>query len=241
MTVLPYKDREEGKKEQVANMFDNISTKYDLLNRVLSGGIDIYWRKVAINKLKKQQPKTLLDVATGTGDLALQAWSTLKPEKITGADISAGMVEVGREKVAKKGLSDKIDLQIGDSENLPFKDNSFDAVTVAFGVRNFENLEKGLSEIKRVLKPNGTLVVLEFSQPQSFPFKQLYKFYSMNILPLIGKIVSKDNSAYTYLPESVEKFPYGNAFTGIMEKLGYKSVTCTTLTFGVSSIYTGQK
>lgn len=241
MTVLPYKDREESKKEQVANMFDNISSKYDLLNRVLSGGIDIYWRKVAINKLKKRQPKTILDVATGTGDLALQAWATLKPEKITGADISAGMVEVGREKVAKKGLSDKIDLQIGDSENLPFEDNSFDAVTVAFGVRNFENLEKGLSEIQRVLKPNGTLVVLEFSQPQSFPFKQLYKFYSMNVLPLIGKIVSKDNSAYTYLPESVEQFPYGKTFTGILEKLGYKSVTCTSLTFGISSVYTGQK
>ncbi|KXX67477.1 bifunctional demethylmenaquinone methyltransferase/2-methoxy-6-polyprenyl-1,4-benzoquinol methylase UbiE [Flammeovirga sp. SJP92] len=241
MTVLPYKNREEGKKEQVANMFDNISAKYDLLNRVLSGGIDIYWRKVAINKLKKQQPKTILDVATGTGDLALQAWATLSPDKITGADISEGMVKVGREKVAKRGLSDKIDLQIGDSENLPFEDNSFEAVTVAFGVRNFENLEKGLSEIKRVLKPNGTLVVLEFSQPQSFPFKQLYRFYSMNILPLIGKIVSKDNSAYTYLPESVEQFPYGDAFTGIMKKLGYNKVTCTSLTFGISSVYTGQK
>ncbi|MBB6462163.1 bifunctional demethylmenaquinone methyltransferase/2-methoxy-6-polyprenyl-1,4-benzoquinol methylase UbiE [Flammeovirga kamogawensis] len=241
MAVLPYKDRNEGKKEQVANMFDNISSNYDLLNRVLSGGIDIYWRKIAINKLKKSQPKTILDVATGTGDLALQAWATLKPEKITGADISAGMVEVGREKVAKKGLSKFIDLQIGDSENLPFEDNSFDAVTVAFGVRNFENLEKGLTDIKRVLKPNGTLVVLEFSQPQSFPFKQLYRFYSMNILPMIGKIVSKDNSAYTYLPESVEAFPYGKAFTDILNKLGYKSVTCTSLTFGISSVYTGQK
>ncbi|AZQ64454.1 bifunctional demethylmenaquinone methyltransferase/2-methoxy-6-polyprenyl-1,4-benzoquinol methylase UbiE [Flammeovirga pectinis] len=241
MAVLPYKDRNEGKKEQVAKMFDNISSNYDLLNRVLSGGIDIYWRKIAINKLKKSQPKTILDVATGTGDLALQAWATLKPEKITGADISAGMVEVGREKVAKKGLSKFIDLQIGDSENLPFEDNSFDAVTVAFGVRNFENLEKGLSDIQRVLKPNGTLVVLEFSQPQSFPFKQLYRFYSMNILPMIGKIVSKDNSAYTYLPESVEAFPYGKAFTDILDKLGYKSVTCTSLTFGISSVYTGQK
>ncbi|NLR89570.1 MULTISPECIES: bifunctional demethylmenaquinone methyltransferase/2-methoxy-6-polyprenyl-1,4-benzoquinol methylase UbiE [Flammeovirga] len=241
MTVLPYKDSNDGKKEQVASMFDNISSKYDLLNRVLSGGIDIYWRKVAINKLKSKQPKTILDVATGTGDLALQAWSTLQPEKITGADISAGMVEVGREKVAKKGLSDKIDLQIGDSENLPFEDNSFDAVTVAFGVRNFENLEKGLSEIQRVLRPNGTLVVLEFSQPTNFLFKHLYRFYSMKVLPTIGKIVSKDNSAYTYLPESVEKFPYGKAFTDILDKLGYKSVTCTPLTFGISSVYTGQK
>ncbi|MBB3701228.1 bifunctional demethylmenaquinone methyltransferase/2-methoxy-6-polyprenyl-1,4-benzoquinol methylase UbiE [Flammeovirga yaeyamensis] len=241
MTVLPYKDSGDGKKEQVANMFNNISAKYDLLNRVLSGGIDIYWRKVAINKLKKQQPKTILDVATGTGDLALQAWATLKPEKITGADISSGMVEVGREKIAKKGLSDVIDLQIGDSENLPFVDNSFEAVTVAFGVRNFENLEKGLAEIKRVLKPNGTLVVLEFSQPTNFLFKHLYRFYSMRVLPLIGKLVSKDNSAYTYLPESVEQFPYGKAFTDILSKLGYKSATCTTLTFGISSIYTGTK
>lgn len=243
MAVVPYKEREENKKAQVADMFNSISPKYDLLNHVLSLGIDILWRKKAVKMLQKFHPSPthLLDVATGTGDFALEAMSKLSPKKITGVDISAGMLEVGRKKVEKLGLSKTITLQLGDSEDLPFEDNTFDAVIVAFGVRNFENLDKGLSEIYRVLKENGTLVVLEFSKPEVFPFKQLYNFYFNSILPLIGKIVSKDNAAYTYLPESVQAFPYGQAFNNILQKLGYRSIVCKPLTFGISSIYMGHK
>lgn len=221
-------------------MFDNISHKYDFLNHFLSLGIDKGWRKKAIDLLKPQAPKTLLDVATGTGDFALQALD-LNPHKIIGIDISEGMLNVGREKLKKLNLTEKIELQSGDSENLAFPENNFDAVTVAFGVRNFENLHQGLSEIWRVLKPGGTLVVLEFSRPRHFPFKQMYNFYFKAILPRIGRLVSKDKSAYTYLPESVQAFPDGEAFQNILKGIGFKDTACKTLTFGISSIYTARK
>lgn len=237
--VKPYNEQ-GSKKEQVANMFNNIAHKYDFLNRSLSMGIDIIWRKKAIAQLKEIQPKVILDVATGTGDVALEAMS-LKPEKIIGVDISTGMLELGRQKIAKRGLSEKIEMVEGDSENLPFQDNTFDAVTVAFGVRNFENLLKGLKEINRVLRPGGKLVVLEFSQPKAFPIKQLYWFYFNNILPLFGKMLSKDDSAYTYLPESVKAFPDGQEFVKVMTEAGFQRNTSKTLTFGISSIYTGLK
>ncbi|MDW7694092.1 bifunctional demethylmenaquinone methyltransferase/2-methoxy-6-polyprenyl-1,4-benzoquinol methylase UbiE [Flammeovirgaceae bacterium SG7u.111] len=240
MAVLPYKGEDAGKKQQVAKMFNSIAGKYDFLNHFLSLGIDIRWRKKAIGYLKEQQPESILDVATGTGDLAIEALS-LKPKKIVGVDISEGMLEVGKKKIAKMGVDNVIELHVGDSENLQFPDKTFDAVMVAFGVRNFENLEKGLADIKRVLKDDGTLVVLEFSKPQKFPFKQIYNFYFKFILPVIGKVVSKDNAAYTYLPESVSEFPYGKSFLGILNKLGYKSTQCKELTFGISSIYIGKK
>lgn len=240
MTVLPYKNDSSGKKEQVAKMFDNISHRYDFLNHFLSLGIDKLWRKKAIAFLKPHQPKILLDVATGTGDFALQAME-LNPEKIIGVDISEGMLEVGRKKMKSKNLHTIIEMKSGDSENLPFEDNFFDAVTVAFGVRNFENLEKGLKEIYRVLKPGGYAVVLEFSKPQQFPFKQIYSFFFKFILPKVGSWLSKDNSAYQYLPESVDAFPYGNAFLNVLSQAGFSQVKAQNLTFGISSIYTGKK
>lgn len=240
MTVLPYKDKESSKKQQVADMFDNISHKYDFLNHFLSLGIDIRWRKKAIKLLKEIQPKQILDIATGTGDFAIEALK-LNPDHVTGVDISEGMLNVGREKLKKRKLDDKITLTSGDSENLPFEDNKFDAIIVAFGVRNFENLEKGLSEMFRVLRPGGKVVVLEFSKPKRFPFKQLYNFYFKNILPTLGKTISKDNAAYTYLPESVKSFPDGKDFTSILDKLGFKETVCKPLTLGISSIYTGIK
>ncbi len=240
MKVVPYKDQNTGKKEQVALMFNNISHSYDLLNRVLSGGIDIYWRKRAISFLVADQPKLILDIATGTGDFALEALK-LNPDKIIGVDISEGMLAKGREKMKKMGLADKIILQKGDSEKLDFADNTFDAAIVSFGVRNFENLERGLSDIFRVLKPNAKLVVLEFSQPTNKSFAKLYNFYSKNILPPIGKLISQDDAAYTYLPESVKAFPYGIEFLRILEKVGFKDNLCTPLTFGISSIYCGKK
>ena len=240
LEVLPYKDKNQGKKEQVAEMFNNISKKYDFLNHFLSLGIDILWRKKAISLLKDDAPKTILDIATGTGDFAIEALK-LNPDKIVGVDISKGMLEVGKKKMAKLGHDQMIELQLGDSERLLFDDNKFDAVIVAFGVRNFENLEKGLTDMFRVLKPNGKVVILEFSRPTVFPFKQLYSFYFKAILPLIGKIVSKDDSAYTYLPESVQQFPDGKDFMGILSKIGFKETKCTSLTFGISSIYTGIK
>jgi demethylmenaquinone methyltransferase / 2-methoxy-6-polyprenyl-1,4-benzoquinol methylase len=211
MTVVPYKEQDASKKEQVAQMFDNVSPKYDFLNHLLSGGIDILWRKKAIKLLKKAQPKTILDIATGTGDFAIEALA-LKPDKIVGVDISEGMLSFGREKIKKLGMDSVITLQSGDSERLQFQDNTFDAVIVSFGVRNFENLEKGLTDMCRVMKTGGTCVVLEFSKPQTFPMKQLYNFYFKNILPTVGKIVSKDTSAYTYLYDSVQAFPEGNDF-----------------------------
>jgi demethylmenaquinone methyltransferase/2-methoxy-6-polyprenyl-1,4-benzoquinol methylase len=240
MTVLPYKDKETGKKQQVADMFDNISHKYDFLNHFLSLGIDIRWRKKGIKLLKEIQPKQILDIATGTGDFAIESLK-LNPDHVTGVDISEGMLNVGRAKLKKRKLDDRITLSSGDSENLPFEDNKFDAIIVAFGVRNFENLEKGLSEMFRVLRPGGKVVVLEFSKPKRFPFKQLYNFYFKNILPTLGKTISKDNAAYTYLPESVRTFPDGKDFTSILDKLGFKDTVCKPLTLGISSIYTGIK
>ncbi|MCP2042148.1 bifunctional demethylmenaquinone methyltransferase/2-methoxy-6-polyprenyl-1,4-benzoquinol methylase UbiE [Pontibacter sp. HSC-36F09] len=240
MAVVPYKDQNNDKKSQVAQMFDNIAGKYDFLNHFLSAGIDIIWRKKAVSLLKAEKPKQILDIATGTADFAIEALS-LNPDKITGVDISEGMLAVGREKLKRKGLAHRIELKYGDSENLPFEDNSFDAITVAFGVRNFENLKQGLSEMQRVLKPGGTAVVLEFSNPQSFPMKQLYQFYFKNILPMVGKFVSKDRAAYTYLPESVQAFPDGKKFLNIFEEVGFKQTKWHSLTFGISSIYTGKK
>jgi len=240
MAVVPYKEKQNGKKEQVAEMFNNISKRYDLLNHVLSLGIDILWRKKAIKMLKPEQPKIILDVATGTGDFAIEALA-LNPDKIIGVDISEGMLEVGRKKMANLGHNDIIDLQLGDSEKLLFEDNKFDAVIVSFGVRNFENLETGLSDMLRVLRPGGTTVIIEFSQPESFPFKQGYNFYFKSILPLIGRMVSKDNAAYTYLPESVQQFPYGNDFLDILKKVGFKEAQCKPLTFGISAIYIAKK
>jgi demethylmenaquinone methyltransferase / 2-methoxy-6-polyprenyl-1,4-benzoquinol methylase len=242
MTVLPYKDQNKGKKEQVADMFDNISPRYDLLNHLLSLGIDVLWRKKAIRLLRRRQPKPdhILDVATGTGDFALEALS-LNPEKITGIDISAGMLEVGRQKMKKRGLSDKIEMKQADSENLPFEDNMFDAVIVAFGVRNFEDLRKGLQEMNRVMKPGAAIAVLEFSRPRSFPFQQIYNFYFKQVLPRVGRLISKDSSAYTYLPESVQAFPDGKDFLKILEETGYKNTAWKPLTFGISAIYLASK
>ena len=240
MNVLPYKDKNTSKKEQIAAMFNSISGKYDFLNHFLSLGIDILWRKRAVRLLKKHQPKLILDIATGTGDFAIEALS-LNPEKIIGVDISEGMLSVGREKLIKKNLTDKIELISGDSEFLPFEDNFFDAVIVSFGVRNFENLEKGLSDMLRVLKPGGKVVILEFSKPKSFPFKQIYQFYFQWILPKIGKLISKNHAAYTYLPDSVEAFPDGDDFLNILDKIGFQKNQCTPLTLGISSIYSGSK
>ena len=221
MAVLPY-NKSDSKKTEVAEMFDNISPKYDLLNHTLSLGIDILWRKKAIKMLAPEKPKLILDVATGTGDFAIEALA-LNPDKVIGVDISEGMLSIGREKMKKKNISDKIEMLSGDSEGLNFPDNTFDAIIVAFGVRNFENLEKGLADMYRVLKPNGTVVVLEFSRPQTFPIKQLYNFYFSYILPTIGKLVSKDTRAYTYLPESVAAFPDGEKFITILDKIGFKN------------------
>lgn len=240
MTVVPYKQDNSPKKNQVAKMFDNISGNYDLLNHFLSLGIDILWRKKAIKMLAELKPKLILDVATGTGDFAIEALR-LKPDKVTGVDISKGMLEVGRAKMKARKLDQIIELCYGDSEHLPFDDNKFDALIVAFGVRNFENLENGLSEMLRVIRPGGKVVVLEFSKPRKFPFKQLYNFYFKFVLPKIGRWVSKDSSAYTYLPESVQAFPDGEAFISILDRLGYKNTACKPLTFGISSLYTGTK
>jgi len=240
MTVVPYKNNTLGKKKQVALMFDNISPRYDLLNHMLSFGIDRVWRRKAINLLKSHPPKQILDIATGTGDFAIQALK-LNPESIKGIDISEGMIKQGQQKIINRNLDNKIELMLGDSENLVFEDNKFGAVIVAFGVRNFENLNKGLSEMYRVLNKNGKVVILEFSKPSKFPFKQVYNLYFKYILPIIGKMVSRDHSAYTYLPESVQVFPEGDDFLTILSNVGFKEVRCIPLTFGISSIYTGTK
>lgn len=240
MEVKPYSDKTGSKKEQVAEMFDNISAKYDFLNHTLSLGIDRGWRRKLLRLASQTKPKTILDVATGTGDLAI-ALADLKPDRIIGVDISEGMLSYGHKKVEKKGLKGLITLQKGDSESLDFADNTFDAVTVAFGVRNFEHLEAGLAEMLRVTKPGGKIYILEFSQPEGFPFAQLYKFYFKNILPLIGRWVSKDSRAYSYLPDSVEAFPYGEAFADILKRIGYKNIKLHPLTFGVATIYEAEK
>lgn len=240
-TVTPYQDQKGTKKEQVADMFNNISKTYDFLNHFMSLGIDIIWRKKAINELKKDNPKLILDVATGTGDFAFEALEMLKPEKIIGVDISRGMLDVAEQKIAKRGLSDRFEVKLGDSEQLPFAAGEFDAVTVAYGVRNFEHLEKGMADINRVLKPGGKAVVLEFSKPKVFPVKQLYNFYFNYVTPSIGRLFSKDSRAYSYLPESVAAFPDGSNFIAVMDKVGFKHTKCRPLAFGICSIYTGIK
>jgi demethylmenaquinone methyltransferase/2-methoxy-6-polyprenyl-1,4-benzoquinol methylase len=239
--VVPFKNETEGKKKQVEQMFDKIAFRYDFLNRFLSGGIDIWWRKKAIQQLKKIAPETILDVATGTGDFAIISYKMLHPTKIIGIDISEGMLEVGRKKIVKSGLQDKIELLQGDSEAILFEDNSFEAVTVAFGVRNFENLEKGLEEIMRVLKPGGRLVVLEFTRPHMPVVKQLYGFYMKYITPAVGKIFSKNNEAYQYLNDSVFQFPERQNFTNILKKLNYRKAFYKTLTLGICTIYCAEK
>lgn len=240
--VTPYGNDGLGKKEQVSRMFDRIAPYYDLLNRALSLGIDVRWRNRAIAQLDPQQHRHILDVATGTADVAMQTIRRQPGvEHIMGIDISNEMLEIGRKKISRAGLTQKIELQQGDSENLPFPDNTFDAVTVAFGVRNFEHLEAGLSEMRRVLKPGGRLVVLEFSRPRLFPFKQLFNLYFRYILPTIGRVTSKDPRAYRYLYESVQAFPDGPDFMAIMTKTGYNSSRCIPLSLGICSIYVGEK
>jgi demethylmenaquinone methyltransferase/2-methoxy-6-polyprenyl-1,4-benzoquinol methylase len=221
-------------------MFDNISGNYDGLNRVISFGIDLKWRRKVIEMVKKTNPKYILDVATGTGDLAI-AMADSDAEKIIGLDISAGMLQVGKDKIQKKKLNKRIEMVQADSENLPYPDHTFDAITVAFGVRNFENLEKGLSEIYRVLSPGGIFVVLETSVPTKFPFKQGYRVYSNYVLPTIGKLFSKDKSAYQYLSESASVFPFGEKFNNILRKTGFTDVENLPQTFGVSTIYSATK
>lgn len=240
-TIVPFKDSELSKKQQVAAMFDKIAFRYDFLNRFLSAGIDVSWRKKALKQLKTLQPKYILDVATGTGDVAILAEKILHPDKITGIDISEGMLDIGRKKLEKVGLQNKINLLQGDSENLNFADNSFDAITVAFGVRNFQNLEKGLSEMLRVLRPGGKLVVLEFSRPKNFFFKTFYNLYMKIITPGVGKLIAKNKDAYEYLNESVQRFPEGQDFIDILNKAGYRSTYYKPLTLGICSIYCGNK
>jgi demethylmenaquinone methyltransferase/2-methoxy-6-polyprenyl-1,4-benzoquinol methylase len=240
MKVTPYEHSSDSKKQQIEQMFDNISPKYDFLNRSLSLGIDVWWRKKMMRELKGLALNQVLDIATGTADVAL-ATSKLKPNSIIGVDISEGMLSVGRIKVEKKGLSSLIKLQKADSENLPFSENQFDAITVAFGVRNFEHLSKGLDEMCRVLKPGGKLVILEFSRPRIFPVKQLYDFYFRYFCPWWGKVVSKDNSAYKYLYDSVSAFPEGEQFLTIAQRSGFKQLKAQRLTFGIVSLYTATK
>lgn len=238
--ITPYKNSNLGKKEQVAQMFDTISGNYDGLNRVISFGIDVKWRKKVIQLIGAKKPKKILDIATGTGDLAIMM-SDLDADKIVGLDISVGMLEVGKQKIAAKKLSHKIDMVHGDSENIPFEDNYFDAITVSFGVRNFENLDKGLQEISRVLKPGGLFVVLETAVPTNPLYKFGYIIHSKIILPLIGKLFSKDKIAYSYLSESANAFPFGKRFNNILEKNGFINAKDTPVTFGVASIYTASK
>jgi demethylmenaquinone methyltransferase/2-methoxy-6-polyprenyl-1,4-benzoquinol methylase len=238
--VTPYAGT-ETKKEQVATMFNNISGTYDFLNHFLSLGIDIIWRRKAIKELLSIKPRIVLDVATGTGDFAFESIDILHPEKIIGVDISEGMLAVAKKKIKDRNLGHVFSVQMGDSEGLNFEDNTFDAITVAFGVRNYENLEKGLADMLRVLKPAGKIVILEFSKPKAFPIKQGYHIYFKYVTPFFGKLFSKDKRAYTYLPESVAAFPDGIDFITLMEKVGYKNTKHRPLTFGISAIYTGVK
>ena len=238
--ITPYKNSSLSKKEQITKMFENISEEYDGLNRVISFGIDIKWRKKVVKLVANQKPKSVLDIATGTGDLAINLTQTAA-HKIIGLDISEGMLDVGRKKINAKKLNNTIEMVVGDSENLPFDDNSFDAITVAFGVRNFEHLDVGLKEILRVLKPNGIFVVLETSVPTKFPFRQGYFLYTKILLPVIGKLFSRDKKAYSYLSSSAAKFPYGEAFNNILKKTGFISTKALPQTFGVATIYTASK
>ena len=238
--VKPYGKEDQSKKAEVTEMFNNISGKYDFLNHFLSMGIDKIWRKKSIRFLKDIKPQRVLDIATGTADFALAALA-LKPKEIVGLDISEGMLKVGQKKIEKKGVTDIIRLIIGDSENLPFEENYFDELTVGFGVRNFEDLEQGLSEMLRVVRPEGKLIILEFSKPKKFPVKQAFGFYSKRIIPFLGKNISKDEKAYAYLPESVAAFPEGKDFIDILTKVGYKNVEAQTVSGGIATIYTGRK
>lgn len=238
--VKPYGSEDRTKKEEVAEMFNNISGRYDFLNHFLSLGIDKLWRKKAVHELKQLQPKRILDIATGTGDFALELLK-LKPEQVIGLDISSGMLEVGRVKMKKRKVDNVIQMVLGDSESIPYADGHFDALTVAFGVRNFENLEKGLSEMLRVLRPGGKAVILEFSKPKRFPVKHVFGFYSKYIIPFLGKSISKDEKAYAYLPESVAAFPEGTDFIEILNEVGYQQATATTVSGGIATIYTGIK
>ena len=237
--VKPY-NSEKSKKEEVAEMFNNISANYDFLNHFLSLGIDHLWRKKAIKQLKNLEVKKVIDIATGTGDFAIASLK-LNPDEVIGVDISSGMLEVGSKKMKNKGHDKTIKMILGDSENLAFEDNYFDALTVGFGVRNFENLEKGLSEMLRVIRPGGKIVILEFSKPKKFPIKQVFSFYSKYFIPFFGKRISKDQQAYAYLPESVAAFPEGKEFESILRNLNYKSVQSIILSGGIATIYTGTK
>ena len=237
--VKPY-NTDKSKKEEVAQMFNNISARYDFLNHFLSLGIDHIWRRKAVNTLREIQPKRILDLATGTGDFAI-ALLKLNPTQIIGMDISSGMLDVGKNKMKAKQVSHIIDMQLGDSENMPFEDGYFDAITVGFGVRNYEHLEKGLTEMLRVTRNGGKIVILEFSKPKRFPIKQAFGFYSRFIIPFFGKRISKDEKAYAYLPDSVAAFPEGKAFADILSKLGYKQVDATLVSGGIATIYTGIK
>ena len=240
-TVVPFKKSTEAKKKQVEEMFDKIAFRYDFLNHFLSAGVDVGWRKKAIRQLESIRPKKVLDVATGTGDVAILTYKILKPEAIVGIDISEGMLDIGKKKIKTLGLQKHIELLKGDSETINFEDNSFDAVTVAFGVRNFENLEKGLREIKRVLRPGGKVVILECTKPTLPIIKNLYNFYLNIVAPALGKLISKNKNAYQYLNDSVQKFPEREVFTNILKKTGYKNPTCETLSLGICCIYCGEK
>ena len=238
--VVPYQNHKSSKKTQVRQMFDGISPKYDLLNRIISGGIDIKWRKKVVDILVQKKPEKILDVATGTGDLAVALIKTQASE-IIGIDISKGMLDIGKEKVKKNQLHKKIKMEIGDSESIDYPENYFDAITVAFGVRNFENLDKGLSEIHRVLSPGGDLVILETSVPQKFLVKHFYRLYTHSIMPVLGWFFSKDKSAYQYLSDSANTFPFSKAFNNILKKIGFIDVEDIPQTFGVVTIYRAKK
>lgn len=238
--VKPYGTEDKSKKQEVAEMFNNISKRYDFLNHFLSLGIDKIWRKKAVNMLKEVKPERILDLASGTGDFAIESLR-LNPKEIIGMDISEGMLEVGRQKMKKHGYDKVISMRLGDSEDLPFEDNYFDALTVGFGVRNYENLEKGLAEMFRVVRPGGKLIILEFSKPKKFPVKQYYAFHSKYIIPFFGKRISKDEKAYAYLPESVQAFPEGEDFENILIKLNYKDVRSNLVAGGIATIYSGTK
>lgn len=240
MEIKPYND-EESKKNQISKMFNNIAPRYDFLNRFLSLGIDKLWRKTALNELKGHPVNKVLDIATGTADVAIATARLWAPEQIIGIDISTEMLEIGRKKVQAAQFQEIISLESGDAENMVFKDNTFDAITVAFGVRNFEDLNQGLSEMQRVLKTNGKVIILEFSKPHLFPFKQLFDFYFKYILPVIGKMSSKDPKAYQYLYESVQAFPEGEQFVSILSKNGFKSIKSIPLTLGICTVYTAVK
>ena len=238
--VVPYQDKKSSKKTQVRQMFDGISTQYDLMNRIISGGIDVKWRKSVVAMLVVKKPQKILDVATGTGDLALELIKT-KASEIIGIDISLGMLDIGKKKVKKNQWSEKIKMEFGDSENINYPANYFDAVTVAFGVRNFENLDKGLSEIIRVLRPGGDLIVLETAVPENYLLRQFYLSYTHFVMPFLGWIFSKDKSAYKYLSDSAVAFPFGKAFNNILAKNGLIEIEDIPQTMGVASIYCAQK